>query len=110
MWGVILFGGKTPPTETAEFSKEGRVLLFMVDGALKRYAQYKNDTYPERLSDLVPKYLPFKESDLYHLGKLSYRRDPKAGYQLSLVHTRKGEMRVVLSPQGIRYLPSSGGV
>jgi hypothetical protein len=82
----------------------------MVDGALKRYAQYKNDTYPEKLSDLVPNYLPFKETDVYHLSKLSYRRDPNTGYQLSLIHTRKGERKVVLSPQGIRYVPTTGGV
>ena len=41
MWGVIMFGGQPAPQGAAEFAKKGRVLLFMVDGALKRYAHYE---------------------------------------------------------------------
>ena len=111
MWGVIIFGGEKPPARTTEFTKKGRVLLFMVDGALKRYAHYEGTRYPEALSNLVPKYLTLKKEELFHLEKLSYQRDPKAGYRLSLAKTKRGEMSVILTPQGIEYSqpPSSGG-
>ena len=111
MWGVIIFGGQKAPTRTIDFAKKGRVLLFMVDGAIKRYAHYEGNRYPEELSNLVPKYLTLRENELFHLEKLSYQTDPKAGYRLSLAKTKPGEMKVILTPGGIEYTqpPSSGG-
>ena len=49
MWGVIIFGGQAAPKGTVEFAKKGRVLLFMVNGALARYARYEGNKYPETL-------------------------------------------------------------
>ncbi|GAF69977.1 unnamed protein product, partial [marine sediment metagenome] len=110
MWGVIIFGGQPAPKGTADFAKKGRVLLFMVDGAIKRYAHYEGDKYPEKLSNLVPKYLSLRKDELFHLEKLSYQKDPKTGYRLSVANPKAGEMNVILSPKGIEYTrPSSGG-
>jgi len=107
MWGVIIFGSPKKParTVTADFTKKGRVLLFMVDGAIKRYAHYEGNKYPEHLTDLIPKYLPLRESEVFHLKKLSYHRDSKIGYRLSLANPAPGEMNVILSPKGVEYSP-----
>lgn len=109
MWGVILFGGHPAPEGSAEFSKEGRVLLFMVDGALRRYAHYEAGIYPAKLSDLVPKYLALKKTELFHLEKLSYERSPEVGYRLSLVDLKPGEMKIIISPKGIEHASSGIG-
>lgn len=105
MCAVVLFGGKTAPQSTAEIARNGRVFLFMVDGALKRYAHYEGNRYPERLPDLVSQYLGFKDSELFHLEKLYYEKDPYAGYRLSLMNPGMNEMKILLSAQGIDYLP-----
>ena len=110
MWGVIIFGGQPAPKGTADFAKKGRVLLFMVDGAIKRYAHYEGNKYPEKLSNLVPKYLSLGKDQLFYLEKLSYKRDPKIGYRLSVVNPKAGGMNVILTPKGIEYTqPSNGG-
>jgi hypothetical protein len=111
MWGIIFFGGQKAPPREVDFAKKGRVLLFMVDGALKRYAHYEGNGYPERLSKLVPKYLSLRKEELFYLDRLLYQRDPKGGYSLSLARTKPGEMNIILSAKGIEYSrpPSSGG-
>jgi len=106
MWAVIIFGGRSSPQRTSTFSKNSRVLLFMVQGALKRYAHYEGNKYPERLSELVPRYLSLRESELSHLNRLSYTRSPEDGYRLSLSRPEKGEMNVILLPKGIQYAAS----
>jgi hypothetical protein len=103
MWAGILFGGQLPPARTADFTQKPEFLLFMVDAAVKRYAHYRGNRYPERLSDLVPKYVPLRKDELFHLDKLSYRRDSEAGYYLLLGDAKAGEMTITLSPQGIAY-------
>ena len=103
--GIIIFGGKPAPQKTAEIAKNGRVFLFMVDGALKRYAHYEGNVYPERLPDLVSQYLAFKDSELFHLEKLSYERDRSAGYWLSFVNPDNSEMKILLSAKGIEHFP-----
>jgi hypothetical protein len=108
MWGVIIFGGKKPPARTAEFAKKGRVLLFMVDGAIKRYALYEGNRYPEKLADLIPGYLPLRDDEASHLEDLSYRLDPRAGYRLSLARVKPGEMNIILTPTGVEYTAPSG--
>ena len=107
MWGVILFGGQKAPARTGSFAKNERVLLFMVDSAIKRYAHYEGNKYPEELYNLAPKYLPMREDQLYHLNKLSYQRLPKEGYLLSLANPKPGEMEITISPKGIKYSLSS---
>ena len=110
MWGVIIFGGQPAPTRSVDFAKKGRVLLFMVDGAIKRYAHYEGNTYPDNLASLVPKYLTLRKEELVHLRKLSYKRDPRIGYQLSFANPTSGQMNVILSPKGIEYTsPSTEG-
>jgi hypothetical protein len=110
MWGVIIFGGQKGPATTADLSKNSRVLLFMVDGAIRSYSHYESNQYPEKLSDLVPKYLSLGENQLHFLDTLSYQKDPKVGYQLSLAHPKPDEMKIMISPQGIKYeVPGSGG-
>lgn len=110
MWVVILFGGQKAPAGKADFAKNERVLLFMVDAAIKRYAHYEGNQYPESLSNLVPKYLPLGADDLIHLERLSYHRDRDAGYQLSMSNPEPGDMKIIISPKGIQYeLPSSEG-
>ena len=109
MWGVILFGGHPAPASKVSLAKGGRVLLFMVDGALKRYAHYEGNRYPDSLADLVPKYLAFKQNELGFLDQLVYRKDPVKGYKLSLRHVKKGEMNLVLTAKGIEYRMTIGG-
>jgi len=109
MWGVILFGGREPPPRMAsvDLARKGRVLLFMVDGAIKRYAHYEGDKYPEKLTDLVPKYLSLRDNEIFYLKKLTYERNTAAGYRLSLVSNKPGEMDITLTPKGVEAtLPS----
>lgn len=109
MWGVIIFGGYPAPAGAAKFVKDGRVLQFIVDSALKRYAHYEGDTYPEELSDLVPRYMYLEESEIFNLEGLSYKRDPEKGYRLSLRNPKKGETNVIISSKGIEYVSSAIG-
>jgi len=75
----------------------------MVDGAIKRYAHYEGNRYPEKLSNLVPKYLSLRKDELIYLNKLSYKRDSKIGYRLSFANLKAGEMNLILSSKGIEY-------
>jgi len=108
MWAVIIFGGQKSPAAAGDFVNNERVFLFMVNGAIKRYAHYEGDKYPELLTDLIPKYLSLKEDQGYHLERLSYHRDPTAGYRLFLAKPKPGEMHIILSPSGIEHKPLSG--
>jgi hypothetical protein len=111
MWAVIIFGGQPAHQRTTDLGTQGRVLLFMVDGAIKRYAHYEGNRYPTQLTDLVPKYLTLNKEELVHLKTLTYERDPNRGYRLSLSSPKAGQMGVTLSPKGVEYTaPSSGGV
>jgi hypothetical protein len=108
MWGVILFGGKMAPVGSTSVLQNDRAFLFLVDSAIKKYAHYKNNDFPEQLAALVPTYLPLKKNDLVHLNRLTYQRDPKEGYFLSLSNVKPGEMKIILSVKGIKYQPASG--
>ena len=103
MWGVILFGKKPAPPASRELSTNDRVLFFMVDGAIKRYALYKDNTYPTKLTELLPDYLSMREGEAVSLERLSYRPDPTVGYRLSLFRPSPGEMNLILTPKGIEY-------
>jgi len=113
MWGVIIFGGQPAPEQTAstlDKAKAGRVLLFLVNGSLKRFAHYEGNRYPERLTDLVPKYLQLKKSQLSFLENLRYSRDPDPNvrYRLSMAHVKKGEMSITLTASGVKYSVPEG--
>jgi hypothetical protein len=103
MWGYIIFGSQEVPASKVDFSNQPRILLFMVDGALKRFAYYEGNRYPEKITDLIPKYLNISRDDLPHLNLLSYRRDSKVGYLLSLKNLRGPGINILISPQGIQY-------
>ena len=107
MWSVIIFGGRPAPMRTADFTKNERVFLFMVNGALARYAHYEGTSYPKKLADLIPDYLFLRQTEL--LNELTYKRDRSAGYRLSLTNPKKGEMRLVLSPSGIEHTALGSG-
>ena len=114
MWAVIIFGGQKAPSQASmsiEKGKATRVFLFLVDGALKRYAHYEGSQYPERLADLVPKYLQIRKDQIPLLDNFSYvrDRDPRAGYDLSVADAEDGEMQVILTPQGLKYKQPEGG-
>jgi hypothetical protein len=109
MWGVIIFGGQKAPAGTADLAGQPRILLFMVDGALKRYAHYEYNRYPANLVDLYPKYLSLRKEELSLLDRLAYVRDPSVGYRLSLVNPKPGEMNLIISPKGIKYETSVRG-
>jgi hypothetical protein len=111
MWAVIIFGGEKAPSQASmslEKGKATRVFLFLVDGALKRYAHYEGDRYPERLADLVPKYLQIREDQVPLLDNFSYVRN-HGGYELSAAEAEEGEMRIILTPQGLKYKQPEGG-
>lgn len=108
MWGVILFGGKKAPGKKIDFAKQERVFLFMVDSSIKRYAHYKDNQYPENLYVLVPKYLPMRKEDIPELSRLSYQKDPRLGYQLSVANPKPGAMNIIITPKGIQYETSEG--
>ncbi len=110
MGGVIIFGGPKESGKKIDFVNNQRVFLFMVDSCIKRYAHYEGNNYPEKLIDLVPKYMPMKKEDLHHLQRLSYKKDPSMGYRLSFTNPTPGEMVIIISPKGIQYSqPSRGG-
>ena len=75
----------------------------MVDGAIKRFANYEGKRYPERLIDLIPKYLDLAKVDLAHLNSLSYQKDARVGYRLTLKNPKEGQMGISITPQGIQY-------
>ena len=102
MWGVILFGGQQAPAGTVDLASQPRVLLFMIDSSIKRYAHYENNQYPAKLSDLIPKYLRLAEKDLPQLQNLSYELDQALGYRLSLSKPKPGE-KIVITAKGIKY-------
>ncbi|MBW2304724.1 MAG: B-box zinc finger protein [Deltaproteobacteria bacterium] len=101
LWGIILFGVPEPPGGVADFENQPRLLLFMVDSSLKRYAYYEGNRYPKRLTDLIPKYLSLGKNPDRLLQKLNYRPDPRVGYYLSFSKSVKGEMNMTITPQGI---------
>jgi len=103
MWGVILFGGQKSPGQKLDFANQERVFLFMVDSSIKRYAHYEGNKYPDKLADLVPKYLRLSDEDIPQLNRFTYLKDPNAGYQLSLAKPKAGEMNIIISPKGIKY-------
>jgi hypothetical protein len=110
MWGVILFGGQKAPAGAADLAGQPRILLFMVDGGLKRYAHYEGGRYPASLTDLLPRHLSLRKEELPLLDTLSYARDFQLGYRLSLAKPRPGEMNLIISPKGIQYeTPVRGG-
>ncbi|MBW2614854.1 MAG: B-box zinc finger protein [Deltaproteobacteria bacterium] len=112
MWAVIIFGGQKAPEKTGvvlERGKANRVLLFLVDGALKRYAHYEGNRYPGTLTDLVPKYLQMRKDQTQILDRLSYIKDPRTGYELSIADARTGDMNIILTPKGLKYTQPSGG-
>jgi hypothetical protein len=109
MWGVIIFGGQKAPAGAADLAGQPRILLFMVDGALKRYAHYQDNKYPANLVDLCPKYLSLGKEELPLLDRLVYVIDPSLGYRLSLANPKPGEMNLIISPKGIKYETSATG-
>lgn len=108
MWGYIIFGGQEVPANRVDFKNQPRILLFMVDGAIKRFAIYEENTYPENLTDLIPKYLDPATVDLAHLNTLSYQRDANVGYRLSFKKPKDGQMGITITSKGIQYGSSSG--
>lgn len=108
LWGVIFFGGERVPEGATNLANNPRALLFLVDGSIKRYAYYEKKGYPEKLTDLVPKYLRMDERNIGQLQLLSYQRETKDGYSLSLARKTPGEMTVVLSAKGVETRPSGG--
>ena len=112
MWGVIIFGGQAAPKTSGvvlERGKADRVLLFLVDGALERYAHYEGNRYPATLKDLVPKYLQMRKDQVHILERLSYTKDPRTGYELSVADAGAGDMDLILTPKGVKYTEPSGG-
>ncbi|MFC1840803.1 hypothetical protein ACFL1N_14580 [Thermodesulfobacteriota bacterium] len=112
MWILILFGGEKSPGKKLDYVKQERAFLFMVDSAIKRYNNYEGKNYPERLVDLIPRYLRMAEDDLHHLNMLLYTRDEQTGYALSLANPKPGSLSIILSSQGIKYksvLPKERG-
>lgn len=107
MGAVILFGGQSAPPGSANILQNDRAFLFLVDSALKKYAHYKGNIYPDQLSVLVPSFLPLKKNDLIFLERLSYQKDPQEGYFLSLSNVKPGEMKIILSTKGIKYQPAA---
>lgn len=107
MWGYIIFGGEEVPASRVNFGNQPRILLFMVDGAIKRFAEDERQKYPEKITDLIPKYLTLAKDDFAHINNLSYVRSDGAGYRLSLKRPRPGQMNIIITPQGIQYEPPS---
>jgi hypothetical protein len=108
MWGYIFFGGQEVPASRIDYKNQPRILLFMVDGAIKRFANYEGKIYPEKLIDLIPKYLDIVKVDLAHLNSLSYQRDARVGYRLTLKNPKERRMDISITPQGIQFGSSSG--
>ena len=109
MLSVIFFGGPKASGRKIDFTNQERVFLFMVDSSLKRYAHYEGNKYPDKLADLVPRYLKLNKEDISQLERFSYIKDPNLGYQLSISKPKSGEMNIIISPKGIKYETKIGG-
>lgn len=110
MGTVILFGGQKVEGKKIDYAKQGRVLLFMVDSAIRRYSHYEEKGYPDELSELAPRFLPMAKEDLHYLNGLSYKKDKATGYSLSLADPKPGSLSIILTPQGIKYETGTKGV
>jgi hypothetical protein len=109
MWGVIIFGGQKSTGKRIDFANQERVFLFMVDSSIKRYAHYEGNKYPDKLTDLVPKYLRLSNEEIFQLNRFNYLKDTNTGYRLSLTNPKDGEMNIIISPKGIKYEARIGG-
>ena len=103
MWGVILFGGQKPVGKPLDVDQNPRVFLFLVNNAIKRHHHYERGMFPDKLEDLVPRYMPLNKEDMVHFNKLAYRKDKEKGYTLSFVKSKPGEMKITISSEGITY-------
>lgn len=112
MWAIILLGGEDAPGKKIDYAKQERVFLFMIDSSIKRYHNYEGKKYPERLIDLIPKYLRMADEDIHHLDRLAYQNDKSGGYNLSLANPKPGSLSIILSSQGIKYkgVPTKEGI
>jgi hypothetical protein len=110
MWGLILFGQPEKASgRLQKHIKNERVLLFLVDSAIKRYHHYEKKGYPETLTELLPKYLPFEGAQLNQLNRVIYNKDPDVGYRLYLTNPKSGAMHITLTAKGIEHeAPSEG--
>ena len=111
MWGVIIFGGpEKSPGKKIDFERQGRVFLFMVNSSIKRYYFYEGDKYPEKLTELVPKYLPISEEHLPELNRLNYKSESGSDDSLSLANPKPGQMNIIITSEGIEYesIPNEG--
>ncbi len=100
MWVVILFGGEKAPGRKADYTNE-RVLIFKVDSSIRRYYHYEDKTYPDKLDDLIPKYLRMAREDRHHLGRLVYVKDSSGRYSLSPANPKPGSIST--SSDGIKF-------
>lgn len=103
MWTIILFGGEETPGKKIDYANQERVFLFMIDSSIKRYHNYEGNNYPERLIELIPKYLRMADEDIQYLDMLAYRIDAGGGYNLTLANPKPGSLSIILSSQGIKY-------
>ena len=109
MWGTILFGGQKAPSvisNSHEGGKAGRVFLFMVDNAIRRYAHHENNGFPLGLVELVPDYLKIKGQQMPLLKQLTYKRDenPKIGYSLSFEAPKEDDLDIIITSQGLHHV------
>ena len=72
-------------------------------GSIKSYAHDNENTYPQKLPDLVPDYISISSDQLRHLALLSYEKDPISGYRLFLTNPKPGDMHIIISADGIQY-------
>lgn len=112
MWAIILLGGENTPGKKIDYANQERVFLFMIDSSIKRYHNYEGNKYPERLMELIPRYLRMANEDIQYLGMLEYRIDESGGYNLSLANPKPGSLSIILSSQGIKYksVPAKGEI
>ena len=103
MWAIILLGGEEAPGKKIDYAKQERVFLFMIDSSIKRYHNYEDKRYPERLIDLIPRYLRMADEDIHYLDMLAYQSDESGEYYLSLANPKPGSLSIILSSQGIKY-------
>lgn len=89
--------GVIPGVETRDGS-----LLFLTDSALRRYALYENNRYPDTLTQLVPRFLPLGPPEARLLAAMNYERDAVSGYLLSLIGAHEAVPELTMTCEGIK--------
>ena len=74
----------TPKNEEINLSEHTDVMLYILDQAINDYIQDNSGELPNRLADLIGRYLPAEKVDRRTLAGFSYKKGTPPSYRLRL--------------------------